>query len=146
MKNDLIHESDRSALKHHTETHTHTHLCTASKRLLMEFMFTIKRRDVDDMMKINTTNTVTYLDSFLFEIDFECQLFAQHHIGIVSLFKGGFQLFELLLGENGSMASFSFRWRSMMRQVAGVMVTQGVTSLNLSCRQHIIRVEIWIGN
>jgi len=55
----------------------------------------------------------THLNSFFLEVNFESELLPEDDVGVVRLLKGGFQLLELLLGENRSVASFSLgRWRA----------------------------------
>jgi len=48
-----------------------------------------------------------YLDAFFLEVDFEGELLPEDDVRVVRFLKGGLQLLELLLGENGAVASLS---------------------------------------
>lgn len=74
----------------------------------------------------------THLDTLFFQVDLQCELFAQHHIRIVGFLEGGFQLLQLFLRENRAMTSFPLRRRTvtqmsaMVRIVVRMMVVMGM--------------------
>lgn len=67
-------------------------------------------------------NYETHLDSLFLEIHFEGQLLTQHYVRVVRLVERGLQLLQLLLGEDGAMATLPLRRRTMSQMAQAEMM------------------------
>lgn len=118
----------------------------------LSLLFPTHQRNKNHQTPITTPSPFSYLDPLLLEVDLQCELFPEHDVRIMSLLEGGLELLELLLAEDGPVATLPLRLL-VLRVVgmvgAGVDGRRGGQRRRLRRRRkslHVTRVEARIGH